>query len=405
MCVVDAGFCGTAPFSHTSHEPRPAPRTGYGCRVRLAVVAEQLLAAVPGGTGRYTAGLVGGLLRTSAPDDSVAGWAAWHLDVTRVRSAVSEVHRLPLGRRALAAAWARGLGPVPRGELLHAPTPLMPPRRSRPVVVTVHDAVPWTHPETLTPHGVRWHRRMVGLAVRHADAITVPSAVVAAQLATVFPELDADRLHVLGAGVAPELLAEPDADRTAETRERLRLPQEYLVTVATLEPRKGLDVLIQALATLGSDAPTLVVVGQPGWGGVDLRATAAQAGLRPDLLQPVGRVSDADLGVVLRGAAALIAPSRAEGFGLPLAEAMALGVPVVCSDLPVFAEVAGEAALAVPVGDAEALASAIEVIGADAGLRDRLAGEGRMRAKAFDWDAVGRRGWALYRAVLDTARG
>jgi glycosyltransferase involved in cell wall biosynthesis len=372
--------------------------------MQTALVLEQLLAAVPGGTGRYSAELARGLLRTAAPDDAVSGWVAWHRNVTAVSSTVGEAHRLPLGSRAVAAAWARGVGPVPRGDVVHAPTPLMPPRRSTPVIVTVHDAVPWTHPETLTPHGVRWHRRMVELAVRHADAITVPSAVVAGELATVFPELDADRLHVLGAGVARALLDEPDEDTSAETRERLRLPGQYVVTVATLEPRKGLDVLIEALRLLAAGAPPLVIVGQQGWGGVDVRATATRAGVAADRLHPIGRIGDADLAVVLRGADALIAPSRAEGFGLPLAEAMALGVPVICSDLPVFAEVAGDAALAVPVGDSAALASAVEAIRADGALRRRLVHAGLQRAKRFDWDTVARRAWTLYGDVRDAGR-
>lgn len=376
--------------------------------MRVAVVLEQVLGPVPGGTGRYAAELTAGLLRTAAPGDDVHGWVAWHRDVSAARSVV-DVSRLPLGRRALAAVWARAVGPVPGGDLVHAPTPLMPPRRSTPVIVTVHDAVPWTHPETLTPHGARWHRRMVELAVRHADAITVPTSVVASELREVFPTLSADRLHVLGAGVARALLTRPDDRRAADTRARLRLPDEYLVTVATLEPRKGLDVLIEALARGAASTPPLVVVGQPGWGDVDLHTVARRAGLPAGRLHAVGRIDDDDLNVVLRGARALVAPSRAEGFGLPLAEAMAVGVPVVCSDIPVFGETAGSAALAVPVGDSGALAQAIEAVNTDGTLRAGLIDAGLSRAREHDWDAVARRAWSLYGTVRgsggESARG
>ena len=367
------------------------------------MILEQLLAPVPGGTGRYSRELAAGLHRTAEAGDGVSGWVAWHRDIAAARiDGLPGPRRLPLGGRALAYAWGRPSGPAPRGDVIHAPTPLMPPRRRTPVIVTVHDAVPWTHPETLTPHGAQWHRRMIELAAQHADAVTVPTATVAGQLAEQVPGLTADRVRVLGAGVAPRLLAAPDDAARAAVRAGLRLPEHYLVTVATLEPRKGLDVLIGALARLGDEAPPLVVVGQPGWGGVDLDVAAAAAGLRPDRVLATGRVGDRELGVILREATALVAPSRAEGFGLPLAEAMAVGLPVVASDIPVFAEVTDGAALLVPPDDAAALADALAHIVADEAERARLAAAGRVRARAFDWDEVARRAWALYRAVAAT---
>jgi glycosyltransferase involved in cell wall biosynthesis len=130
--------------------------------VRVAIVAEQLLAPVPGGVGRYTRELSAALARSAGPDDVVSGWVAWHRNAAAaVLPGVLGPRRLALPRRALAAAWERGLGPAPRGaDIVHAPSPLFPPQRAAPQVVSIHDTVPWTHPETLTPRGARWHRAM-----------------------------------------------------------------------------------------------------------------------------------------------------------------------------------------------------------------------------------------------------
>ena len=152
----------------------------------------------------------------------------------------------------------------------------------------------------------------------------------------------------------------PSAELGADVTSRLQLPDRYVVSLATLEPRKGLDVLIAALAKLRDAAPSLLVVGQPGWGGVDLPSAARAAGLSADKVRLLGRLPDPELGVVLRQATLLAMPSRAEGFGLPVAEAMTVGTPVVCSADPALVEVAGDAAEIVPVGDASALAEAIE---------------------------------------------
>src|SRR5437899_12593466 len=112
--------------------------------MHVGTVLEQLLAPVPGGTGRYAAELAAALARTADAADSVIGWTAWHRDVSAATAIGIAVHRLPLPRRALTAAWERGLGPIPHGaDLVHAPTLLLPPRVS-PLLLTIHDAVPWT---------------------------------------------------------------------------------------------------------------------------------------------------------------------------------------------------------------------------------------------------------------------
>jgi glycosyltransferase involved in cell wall biosynthesis len=365
------------------------------------MVAEQLLAPVPGGIGRYTRELSAALALSAGPDDALSGWVAWHRDtVAAALPGVLGPWRLALPRRALAAAWQRGVGPAPRGaEVVHAPSLLFPPRRGVPHVVSIHDTVPWTHPETLTPRGARWHRAMAERAVRDGATIAVLTEAVGAELRSVLPGLAADRIRFLGAGVSDALRAAPTPGHVAAVRERLGLPEHFILSVATLEPRKGLDVLIAALARLGPAAPTLLVVGRPGWGGVDLDTAAQAAGLREGAVRALGHIADADLAVVLRAADVLVAPSLAEGFGLPVAEAMAVGTAVVCSDAPALVEVAGDAAVVVPRADARLLADAIEVVAGDSSARTGLIAAGLARAERYTWVAVAERSWRLYREL------
>jgi glycosyltransferase involved in cell wall biosynthesis len=362
---------------------------------RVAFLLEQCLAPVPGGTARYSRELAAALAASAPSGWTVDGWTALHASTAAALvPGVGGPHRVPLGRRPLIAAWERGVGPVPRGDLLHAPTLLAPPRRDRPLVVTVHDAVPWTHPETLTQRGVAWHRRMGARIAATADAVIVPTRAVAEELAA-FLDLG-DRVRVVVEG-ADTLTVPADA---AAIRARLGATGDYLVTVATLEPRKGLDVALAALAEAGAPDVPLLVVGQPGWGGVDLDATAAAAGLREGRVRALGRLPDADLAAVLSGALALVAPSRAEGFGLPVAEAMALGVPVVCSDAAALVEVTAGAAVTAPAGDVVGLAEALASVASDEALRARLRSAGLERAKAYTWAAAAEGTWAVYREVL-----
>lgn len=259
-------------------------------------------------------------------------------------------------------------------------------------MVTIHDAVPWTHPETLTPRGARWHRTMAERAARVADAIVVPTFAVRD---TLRQHVHLPRVHVIGEGVTSRLTTPPTdaADRAS----RLALPTGgYLLSLATVEPRKGLDVLLAALADPAAPDLPLVVVGQAGWGGLDPRRMAADLGLAQGRVRLTGRLSDDDLSVVLAAATAVVVPSRAEGFGLPVLEGMAAGVPVVTSDAPALLEVGGPAVRSAPIGDAVALAGVLGEVARDQRLRVEMTDLGRRRAAAFTWDGVAQRLEELY---------
>lgn len=364
---------------------------------RLGLVVEQALAPVPGGTGRYTLELARALA-ASRSGRNVRTYCAFHRSITAACVAgVDGPRRLPLGHRALVAAWERGLPPVPRGvDVIHAPTLLVPWAARVPKVVTIHDAVPWTHPQTLTPRGVQWHRAQAERAAREAAAIVVPSRAVRDELSEV---LDIRcPVEVIGSAVAPALTALAVA-REPETS----LPDRYIVAVATVEPRKGLDVLIKALAAPECGDISLVVVGQTGWGGVDLDAIVRRESINPARVVATGRVGDDRLSSILAGAEMLVMPSRSEGFGIPVIEAMALGTAVVHSDAPALVEIADDAGVSVPRDDVQALASAIARLWGNPREVDELVRRGRAVAARHTWSAVADAHWSVYERALESA--
>jgi glycosyltransferase involved in cell wall biosynthesis len=235
---------------------------------------------------------------------------------------------------------------------------------------------------------------MIERAATTADAIVVPTQAVATELVRyVSPRRPP---VVVGEGVSRALRAGPDAPARAAA---LALPDgDYVLTLATVEPRKGLDVLLEAMARPEAPDVPLVVVGQAGWGGIDVSELASRLGIA-HRVRLLGRLDDADLAVVLERAAVLAAPSRAEGFGLPVLEAMGAGVPVVSSDAPALAEVGGGATVTVPVGDGPALAEALAGVVGSPALRGQLAAAGRRRAGVFSWSRAADLLWELYRTL------
>ena len=358
--------------------------------MRVALLLEQAYAPAPGGTGRYSRQLAAALAASGRAE--VTGWIAWHRDVTPARVPnVLGPRRLPIGRRVLVRTWERGWGPGLPADVVHAPTPLAPPRRRHPLVVTVHDAVPWTHPETLTARGVAWHRAAITAAAAHADALIVPTHATARALAA---HVHLRTEPVVVPNAATPMPVPPDA---AARRARLGVPSAYIFTLATLEPRKGLDVLIAALALPTAPALPLVVAGDVGWGGLDLSALARTAGLPVGQVVTLGRVpDDRDLAALFDGASVVAMPSRAEGFGIPVLEAMAAGVPVVISDDAALVETGGDAVVSAPIGNAAALADMLTLALHEPA--ERIA-RGLARAATFTWERTAEQTAAVYETV------
>jgi glycosyltransferase involved in cell wall biosynthesis len=338
--------------------------------VKVALHTGQLAQPVPGGIGRYVDGLLHHL-----PDGGV--------DVVAFT-----------GGRWRYEAWHRFRWPVAAAgagaDVLHAPSLAVPPPGRIPLAVTVHDLAFRSHPDCFPPRGRAFHERGLRLARGEAAAIVVPSRFTAAELEAA--GFESARVHVVPHGIdAPP---DPGPEETAARLGRFGLsPGGYLLFVGTIEPRKGLDVLLDAHAAIQAARPNLllVVAGPRGWG------TAIELD-RPGVLAP-GRVDEGDLDALYRGAAALAVPSRSEGFGLPALEAMARGCPVVASAAGALPEVVGDAGVLVGPGDADALAGALDSLLGDDEERARRAEAGRRRAAGFTWAACVEGHRQAYRAA------
>ncbi|USI72383.1 glycosyltransferase family 4 protein [Sphingomonas morindae] len=253
---------------------------------------------------------------------------------------------------------------------------------------TVHDLIPLTHP-ALTSIDPARHRRLLALVARHAARIVTISE---ASRRLMLDQLGWSPARVVNAGLAVDVAAAADATLPAGVT-----PGGYYFFCGRIEPRKNLLRLIEAHAASGATRP-LLLAGPPAEGAAPILAAAAAApGVR--LLDYVDRATL--LGLVA-GARALLFPSLAEGFGLPLAEAMALGTPALISRDPALREVAGEAALVVDEQSVPALADGIARLERDDALCATLVARGRARAEAFRLERFADRLGALYEEV---ARG
>jgi glycosyltransferase involved in cell wall biosynthesis len=295
-----------------------------------------------------------------------------------------------LGRPALPAS-------IRSAEILHATNHVAVPPASegQRLVVTVHDLAFELYP-SLFPRTWRTLCKLgLRAAVRRADAILTPSRSTAEDVLS-RTAVDPAKLHVVplasslpsGALDAEEVLA------------RLKVPTPYVLFVGTLEPRKNLVRLVRAYRRVAANGfpHALVLAGPLGWHHEALMRELALQG--PGEIVMTGVLSDEELDAVYRAADVFAYPSLYEGFGLPVVEAMARGVPTVASTTSSVPEVAGDAALGVNPRSVREIAQAIESLLSDVDLAERLATRGRARAERFSWDETARLTLHVYERVL-----
>jgi glycosyltransferase involved in cell wall biosynthesis len=207
----------------------------------------------------------------------------------------------------------------------------------------------------------------------------------------------ADRVDVtpLGTDLRPA-----SAEQVAALRRRLGLDGPYLLGLGTVEPRKDLPTLVRAFAALAADLPhRLVLAGLAGWGAGELAAAVAASGVADRILVP-GYVPEADKAALLTGADVFAYPSRYEGFGLPVLEALACGTPVVTTTGGSLPEIAGDAATLIEPGDDTALAAAIAKLATDPAARADAAARGLARAATYTWERCAELTAAAYSRAL-----
>jgi glycosyltransferase involved in cell wall biosynthesis len=387
--------------------------------MRVALNLEQLLQPAPGGIGRYTAELARLLPALPARDGTaitlvpfVARHRRHHVR-TRLREfGLPDLDPvvLSLPRPLLYDAWhllrrprlepSRRLRDV---DVVHAPSVAVPPKSRAPLVVTAHDAAPLVFPEAYPRRGRRFHEQGLAAAAERADLVITVSHAAAEELAS-HTAIPSERVRVVPNGVDLELAGD---DEVSATRHELGLDDApYVFWIGSLEPRKNVGLLVDAFArwAASTDLPhRLVLAGPAGW-LEDEAAVLAPARPLGDRVRTVGRVGDPALRALYRGADLFAFPSRHEGFGIPVLEAMAQGTPVLAADIPALREVAGDAARLLSPDDPDAWVDALDELLHDAAERARLGAAGRERAQQYSWTRCAEATRAVYRDALSSRR-
>lgn len=266
------------------------------------------------------------------------------------------------------------------------------------LVVTVHDLSFCRRPQWHKEANNEFSLRALNNAVANADLLIAPSRFTAEELVELYPATQG-RVRVVPEAVLPVYRPAADPAPMRAVLERHGLERPYLLFVGTLEPRKNLVRLLAAYERLvagGQDEFDLVLAGGTGWKAGPIEEALSHSPVR-ERIRRLGYVPGPDLPALYQGAWALVYPSLYEGFGLPVLEALACGVPVVTSAAASLPEVGGDAALYLDPEDPEQLLDTLERITGQPGLREDLAAKAPTQAGRFSQEAMGRAALAVYR--------
>lgn len=378
------------------------------------------------GIGRYVADLAVGMARASHQSDDLRvmgverlGWAGGAVVTEDLRGAVErltsrdnpvQLHPAWAYRvRVALAAATRALSP----DLLHTghpnATPLGDPGCPR--VTTCHDLIPLRFPHKYVGwrDGSRKSREWLDYRRFHSAAHVIAVSEATANDLTTLLGVSPKKISVVHNGVDLSRWSSEPGEEDGAVRTRFGLDEShYVLCVGSADFRKNHDRMLAALASVRQRSPDSDVVLV--WAArlelaaqLELRRSALEHGVS-GALKLVGYVSDSELAALYRGAVAQLFPSRAEGFGYPVVEAMACGCPVVTSDRSSLAEIAGDAAIQVDPEDADAIADAIHVLLTDSGERERLSARGTARARRFAVERMAEKTLDVYREVIARSR-
>ena len=375
--------------------------------MRIACDARALLGPLTG-VGTWTLEIMGGLAASPGLEVVLAAPRPVELPPSRRGHAMSTLPTPPF--RLPGTLWLHTLLPAAlaaaRAEVFVASLAIAPRRSPVPVVTMVHDLTPRTHPHRHTLANRFCFNAYLEESLELSAAVVTGSSATAIELEATFPWL-AGRLVRIGYGVDGFFTPAPEGDDGRSVREQHAGGRRYLLHLGTLEPRTGLEPLVaawEALCESLADPPALVVAGAPGWRTGPILARLRRSPRAQHLHLP-GYVSRAEVRDLMRHAEVFVLASEAEGYGLPLAEAICCGAPAVAADLPVLRETAGDAAVYADAADPAALAAAIAraldpAVAAD--LRRRTAA----RAAKLSW-APAVAAWAelLERVAREGGRG
>jgi alpha-1,3-rhamnosyl/mannosyltransferase len=360
------------------------------------------------GIGRYALELAQGLARHADIDElrlySAYRWVDDPRNALAANRTIAAVRRsVPFKTQAL-EAYTQLRGALFRwhtrrlsGWILHTPNYVLMPFDG-PALTTVHDLSWLSYPQAHPVERVRFLDRHLPRTLERADRILTDSEFIAAEIASRFG-VPRGKIRAIPLGVDAAYRPRGRAEILPVLEKHGLHDSAYLLVVATLEPRKNLERLARAYAALPPALKTrhpLAIVGARGWLNRDLERVLAPLETR-GAVRRLGYVAEDELPAIYAGAHAFAFPSLYEGFGLPVLEAMASGVPVLTSNVSSLPEVAGDAALTVDPLDERALAAGLARLLENDAWRDGAAARGLLRARDFPWSRCVEATVAAYR--------
>ena len=290
-----------------------------------------------------------------------------------------------------------GIGGLGQVDLIHATDHYIPRTKFAPMVATLMDAIPFSHPEWSSGRFRGAKNALWKKAISWADHIITISEYSKSELCK-WTGVAADRISVIPLGVDTRWFRDVTLEESVMVRAKFALPAQYFISVGTLQPRKNISTVIAAHRSLPDAERTqtpLVIVGRAGW-KCEQEIAHIEQDARAGKVLWLQHVSDAELLPIMKAAKALLFPSLAEGFGLPVLEAFAAQVPVITSTTTSLPEVAGDAALAVEPTDVSALREAMLRVLDDQVLSFTLREQGLARARLFTWESCAEATLATY---------
>jgi glycosyltransferase involved in cell wall biosynthesis len=291
-------------------------------------------------------------------------------------------------------------------QVFHAPVNVLPERLSTPAIVTIHDLAFVRYPEFFRPTRRVYQRIFTERSARRAAIVVAVSEATRQDIIKSF-QIPPSRVRVIYPSVSPDFQPERDPARLADFRARHNLPPRYLLYLGTLEPRKNLVTLVEAYAHVRAESPgtpPLILAGAKGWYFQPLFEKVRALGLER-YVTFAGYVSREEQALWYAGAALFLYPSLYEGFGLPVVEALACGVPTITSNVSSLPEAGGTVALQAPPDDARALARVMRDTLADPTLANRIRVEGPRWTQRFSPEQMAWRYVNTYAAVAGETLG
>ena len=276
-------------------------------------------------------------------------------------------------------------------DVVHSSTPLVIPARRARKITTVYDLYFFKNPEGAVREMQTDFPRKVKEHSLRSDAIIAISDYTKKQLIELL-EIPSSRIYTIKLGVNSFFQEFASSQEKKDILTKLRIPGPFLLFVGTQEPRKNLPLLIEAFRNLREKNIYLVLAGPQGW-------NLKPQDLAADRVISTGYLSEKDLRALYQQASAVVFPSIEEGFGLPLLEGMASGVPVIASRIPVFQEVCNDSCAYFDPVSAEDLREQIEAVLGQSDLREKLITKGKLRVQNFSWKETAQKTLALYTSL------